>query len=54
MGRASRYSNLSVACGHAMQGLSQGPITGLLISEVLSGERPSIDLELLRPDRFAR
>ena len=54
VGRAPRYSNLSIACGHAMQGLSQGPITGLLLAEVLSGEKPSLDLSLLRPDRFAR
>jgi D-amino-acid dehydrogenase len=54
VGRAPRLSNLSIACGHAMQGLSQGPITGKLLAEVLSGEKPSLDLSLLRPDRFAR
>ena len=35
-----------------MMGLSLGTITGRLMSEILSGEKPSIDLALLRPDRF--
>ncbi len=54
VGRVSRYSNLSVAAGHAMLGLSLGPITGRLLAELLSGEKPAIDLCLLSPDRFAR
>lgn len=53
VGRFARYTNLSTATGHAMLGLSLGPITGKLMSEILSGERPSIDLALLSPDRFA-
>ena len=40
--------NLVVATGHAMMGLSLGPITGRLMSEILSGEKPSIDLSLLK------
>jgi D-amino-acid dehydrogenase len=36
-----------------MMGLSLGPITGKLISEVIAGERPSLDLTLLNPDRYA-
>ena len=54
VGRTRRYSNLSLATGHAMLGLSLGPITGRLLAEILSGEIPSIDIELLDPDRFAR
>jgi glycine/D-amino acid oxidase-like deaminating enzyme len=34
-------------------GLSLGPITGKLIAEILSGERPSIEIHLLDPDRYA-
>lgn len=52
VGRLSRYTNCSVASGHAMMGLSLGPITGRLMSEILSDGKPSIDLSLLRPDRF--
>ena len=54
VGRTRRYSNLSLATGHAMLGLSLGPITGRLLAEIISGEIPSIDIELLDPDRFAR
>jgi D-amino-acid dehydrogenase len=53
IGRFARYENLSVATGHAMMGLSLGPITGKLMSEVLSDERTSIPLDQLSPDRYA-
>jgi D-amino-acid dehydrogenase len=52
LGRTRRYSNLCVATGHAMMGLSLGPISGKLIAQILSGQRPSIDLSLLAPDRY--
>jgi D-amino-acid dehydrogenase len=52
LGRFSRYSNLSTATGHAMMGLSLGPISGQLMAEVLSGEKPSIDISALSPDRY--
>jgi D-amino-acid dehydrogenase len=53
IGRVSRYSNLSVATGHAMMGISLGPITGKLISEIVSGEPPSCNMTGLSPDRYA-
>ncbi|HEX9500859.1 MAG TPA: FAD-dependent oxidoreductase [Thermoanaerobaculia bacterium] len=53
IGRFKRYSNLSVATGHAMMGLSLGPITGKLMNEVLAGEKTSIAIEELSPDRYA-
>ena len=53
VGRTRRYENLSIATGHAMMGLSLGPITGRLVAEILSGEQPSIDVQLLDPDRYA-
>src|SRR6185295_5621486 len=52
VGRTRRFENLSIATGHAMLGLSLGPITGKLMAEVLSGEKTSIDLRLLNPDRY--
>jgi D-amino-acid dehydrogenase len=52
VGRTNRFENLSIAAGHSMMGLSLGPITGKLISEILSGERPSHDLTILSPDRY--
>ena len=53
VGRVARFGNLSVATGHAMMGISLGPITGKLISEILSDEAPSCSIEGLSPDRYA-
>lgn len=53
IGRFGRYANLSTASGHAMLGLTLAPISGLLITEVLTGKKPSVDLSLLNPNRFA-
>jgi D-amino-acid dehydrogenase len=53
IGRFGRYDNLLAAAGHAMMGLSLGPITGRLIAEILASEPPSIPLNLLSPDRYA-
>jgi D-amino-acid dehydrogenase len=53
LGRSRAHPNLVVATGHAMMGLSLGPVTGRLVAELLSGEPPSIGLELLDPDRYA-
>lgn len=53
IGRLGRYPNLSTASGHAMLGLTLAPISGLLIAEVLSGRKPSVDISLLNPNRFA-
>jgi len=53
LGRTSKFTNLTIATGHAMMGLSLGPITGKLVSEILSGEKPFLDLTLLNPDRYA-
>ena len=52
IGRTARFPNLSIATGHAMLGITLGPITGRLIAQVLSGERPELDLTLLSPDRY--
>ena len=52
IGRPARHRNLVVATGHAMMGLSLGPITGRLVSNLLTNEPTQIDLTLLNPDRF--
>lgn len=53
LGRVGRYPNLSVATGHAMMGLSLGPITGKLMAQILSGEPSSLPISPLSPDRYA-
>lgn len=53
IGRFRQPSNLTAACGHAMLGVTLAPITGLLVAETLAGRTPSVDMALLKPDRFA-
>jgi D-amino-acid dehydrogenase len=53
VGRTAKFANLSIATGHAMMGMSLGPVTGKLMAEVLAGETPQIDLTQLSPDRYA-
>lgn len=53
LGRTQKFSNLIVATGHAMMGMSLSPISGKIVSEIASGEKPQFDLSLLSPDRYA-
>jgi D-amino-acid dehydrogenase len=53
LGRTSAYENLLIATGHAMMGLSLGPVTGQIIAALLEEEPTGYDLALLDPDRFA-
>jgi D-amino-acid dehydrogenase len=54
VGRFKAYSNLIAATGHAMIGITLAPATGKLISEIVTGGAPSIDIRSLSPDRFGR
>ena len=53
VGRTRRVDNVVIASGHAMMGNSLAPITGKLVAEVILGDRPEYDIELLSPDRFS-
>ncbi len=53
IGRTARFQNLTIATGHAMMGVSLGPITGKLVGQVLAGESPTISLVRLSPDRYS-
>lgn len=53
LGRTGRYANVTLATGHAMMGLSLGPITGLIVARIIGQEPAGFDLSLLKPDRFA-
>jgi D-amino-acid dehydrogenase len=52
IGRPSSLDNLILATGHAMLGVTLGPITGSLVSQLAGGEKPQINLHALRPQRF--
>lgn len=51
IGRSPKLNNLVVATGHGMMGLSLGPATGLLVSQLVSGQRPEIDIQAFLPQR---
>ena len=53
LGRCRDWDNLTIAAGHAMIGLSLGPITGKLVAEMVTGAPVSVDLELTRVERFS-
>ena len=52
LGRTQRFENAIVSTGHAMMGLSLGPVSGEIVSQLATGEKPSIDLTKLDPDRY--
>lgn len=52
IGRSPRHSNLTVAAGHAMLGLTLGPGTGLVVSQLLNGQEPAVSLSPMRLERF--
>lgn len=51
IGRLPNYNNLTVACGHAMLGLTLAPVTGHLIEQVYAGNTPDWQA-FIRPCRF--
>lgn len=51
IGKSQQYSNLVIATGHAMMGWSLGPATGKLVSELISGDKLSMDISSFAPER---
>jgi D-amino-acid dehydrogenase len=51
IGTASGFKNVYIATGHSMLGITLGPATGKLISELISGETSSISLTPFLPER---
>jgi D-amino-acid dehydrogenase len=52
IGRIRKYSNVVVATGHSMLGLSLGAGTGKLVGELVDERRPSMDLSPFAVERF--
>ena len=52
IGRTNSLKNLSIASGHAMMGLSLGPITGMLVAKGISNNSNAD--ALIDPDRFSK
>lgn len=51
IGRSQKCSNLTVATGHAMMGWSMSTATGKLVSEIISEQKLSLDINPFNPDR---
>jgi D-amino-acid dehydrogenase len=52
IGTLSRYPNVTVATGHSMLGISLGAATGKLVSEIVTGDKLSMDITPFKVDRF--
>ncbi len=54
LGRTQKWSNVVMATGHAMVGLSLGAGTGKLVTEIIQEQATSIDISIYNPERFDR
>jgi D-amino-acid dehydrogenase len=52
IGQYAMYSNLTVATGHGMMGLSLAPATGKLVEEVLNEKPVTVNINLFSPNRY--
>ena len=52
IGKAHRHKNLWFSFGHAHHGMTLGPITGRLVAEMITGEKPVIDPTPYGVERF--
>ena len=53
IGRARGLSNVTIATGHGMMGLSLGPITGRIVSQIVQNLDTGFELSSLDPNRYA-
>jgi D-amino-acid dehydrogenase len=53
IGRSKSYDNLIIATGHSMMGLTLGPATGLLVSEIVADHKTSMDISPFDANRFS-
>ncbi len=53
IGRTKKYDNLLVGTGHAMLGWTLGPITGHLLAQEITGQKPDYSSQLLEVERYA-
>lgn len=51
IGKPKNIDNLTIATGHAMMGWSMGPATGKLVTELISGDKLSMDISPFDPQR---
>lgn len=54
VGKSNKHKNLVIATGHAMMGWSLGPVTGKLVSQLISDKKPELVIDALSPERRFR
>ena len=54
IGRLTHHPNVTVATGHAMLGITLGPVTGELVARSVFGRGLPAYAGVFRPDRFSR
>lgn len=52
IGRVKNFKNLTLATGHGMMGISLGPATGKLVSEIITNQKTSMNIAAFEPLRF--
>jgi D-amino-acid dehydrogenase len=52
LGKVAALPNLVAATGHAMMGVSLGPVSGRLVADLLAGDTPFRPLDRMVPARF--
>lgn len=52
IGKSPNLSNLTIGTGHGMMGLSLGAATGKILSELLTGQNPMLEVRPFRLNRF--
>lgn len=53
IGRSKKIENLFIAGGHSMMGLSLGPATGKIISDIVNGKKAEVDIVAFDPERYS-
>lgn len=53
-GKANEVEGFYTACGFSGHGFMFGPVTAVVMSEAILGEKPSIDVSMLSIDRFGK
>lgn len=51
VGRSNKVKNLIIATGHGMMGMSLGPATGKLVSDIAVGRSSSLEMDLMSIER---
>ncbi len=53
IGRSEKLTNLIIATGHAMLGISLAPGTGMIVTDLISGAQSDLNMVPFRPERHS-